>query len=112
LQLFQAFADAFPVFFNLFVHLYIIKLEKNVFLLKFRFNLLEKGQFLKILFELDYIFEIAVFFYLVIEKSLYIYTGFIVDEVNNGQVFTHKIFADSSLFQTIIHKLALQGKFL
>ena len=112
LHLFQAFADAFPVFFDFFVHLYILKLEKNVFLLQFRSNLVEKRQFLKVLFEFYYIFEVTVSFYLIIEKSLQIDTGFIVDKVDNSQSFTYKTFADSSLLQTIIYKLALLCEFL
>ena len=107
MYLLQTFADAFPVFFNFFVHLHIIKLEKNVFVFDFRPNLLEKWQLLKILFELDYIFEVAVLFYLIIEKSLNIDASFIVDKVNNSQTFTHKIFTDRGLLQAIIYKLAL-----
>ena len=45
---------------------------------------------------------------LIIEKSLQINTGLIIDEINDSQIFTNKIFAHSSLLQAMIYKFTLE----
>jgi hypothetical protein len=49
--------------------------------------------------------------YLLIKKSLKIDAGFIIDKIYDRQIFRNKIFAYSSLLQTMIYKFTLKEKF-
>lgn len=69
-NLFEAFAPSFPVELYHLVHLGVIKLEKDKLFLKLVEIIIEKGQFLEMVFEIDYTFEQIVFFELIIEKSV------------------------------------------